>query len=218
MPHLCKYMPDPKDARRQIPDPINEPDFYAISRAYPVGGAAPEDSDQAAQVPIAAAAPMLPPVASVLPTMNAVVMIPPAQGLEATNLGTRLASDVSGLGTTAPPAKRLAVPGDFLGQTTFGMPQPLPTVIQRIDGGNTEGSTGGSPFEAALRHNALLALQAQQPQEKQPQQLQEKQSQQLQEKQPQQLQGQQQLLQTSLGANSTPSTIAEYLRLQSHFH
>jgi hypothetical protein len=34
--YLCKYMPEPKDSRRQIPDPDNEPDFEAISRMYPV--------------------------------------------------------------------------------------------------------------------------------------------------------------------------------------
>lgn len=36
MIHLCKYMPEPKDARRQIPDPDNEPDFDSISRLYPL--------------------------------------------------------------------------------------------------------------------------------------------------------------------------------------
>jgi hypothetical protein len=36
MVHLCKYMPPPKDARRQIPDPANEPDFHAISALYPI--------------------------------------------------------------------------------------------------------------------------------------------------------------------------------------
>ena len=35
-PHLLKYMPKPKDARRLIADPVNEPDFYAISEKYPV--------------------------------------------------------------------------------------------------------------------------------------------------------------------------------------
>jgi hypothetical protein len=41
MPHLAKYMPNPKDARRQIPDPENEPNFYEISRKYPL----PDDPD-----------------------------------------------------------------------------------------------------------------------------------------------------------------------------
>lgn len=36
LPHLCKYMPKPKDARRLIPDPENEPDFYRISKMYPL--------------------------------------------------------------------------------------------------------------------------------------------------------------------------------------
>jgi hypothetical protein len=39
MPHLCKYMPDSKDARRQIPDPDNEPDLYEISEQFPFSGA-----------------------------------------------------------------------------------------------------------------------------------------------------------------------------------
>lgn len=36
MEYLCQYMPEPKDARRQIPDPLNEPNFDAISLLYPV--------------------------------------------------------------------------------------------------------------------------------------------------------------------------------------
>lgn len=36
LPHLTKYMPKPKDARRLIADPVNEPDFYAVSAEYPV--------------------------------------------------------------------------------------------------------------------------------------------------------------------------------------
>lgn len=36
MPHLCKYMPKPKNARHLTPDPDNEPDFYKLSRLYPL--------------------------------------------------------------------------------------------------------------------------------------------------------------------------------------
>jgi hypothetical protein len=36
MQYLLKYMPEPKDSRRQIADPTNEPDFESISRLYPV--------------------------------------------------------------------------------------------------------------------------------------------------------------------------------------
>jgi hypothetical protein len=36
LPHLTQYMPEPKDARRLIPDPENEPDFYEISRHFPL--------------------------------------------------------------------------------------------------------------------------------------------------------------------------------------
>jgi len=49
-PHLCKFMPKPKDARRLIPDPVNEPDFYAISAQDPLsGGSGPSGEDDAGQ-------------------------------------------------------------------------------------------------------------------------------------------------------------------------
>lgn len=38
LPHLSSYMPGPKDARRLLPDPENEPDFYKISELYPLPG------------------------------------------------------------------------------------------------------------------------------------------------------------------------------------
>jgi hypothetical protein len=36
LPHLIQYMPKPRDARRLIPDPDNEPNFYAITKQYPL--------------------------------------------------------------------------------------------------------------------------------------------------------------------------------------
>jgi hypothetical protein len=36
LPHLTKYMPEPKNSQRLIPDPDNEPDFYAISSKHPL--------------------------------------------------------------------------------------------------------------------------------------------------------------------------------------
>ena len=36
MPHLCKYMPEPKRSRRLAPDPENEPNFYQISQLFPL--------------------------------------------------------------------------------------------------------------------------------------------------------------------------------------
>jgi hypothetical protein len=36
LPHLLKYMPPGRDSRRLIPDPDHEPDFYAISRLFPL--------------------------------------------------------------------------------------------------------------------------------------------------------------------------------------
>jgi hypothetical protein len=39
VPHLAKYMPEAKDARRMIPDPDNEPDFERISKVFPLPNA-----------------------------------------------------------------------------------------------------------------------------------------------------------------------------------
>lgn len=39
LPHLCKFMPEPRDARRLLPDPEHEPDFYALAKRFPL----PED-------------------------------------------------------------------------------------------------------------------------------------------------------------------------------
>jgi len=36
MPHLCKYMPKPKNARHLVPDSENEPDFYRLSKLFPL--------------------------------------------------------------------------------------------------------------------------------------------------------------------------------------
>ena len=42
MPWLCKYMPKPKNARLLIPDPEHEPDFYTLSRLFPLPHQAPD--------------------------------------------------------------------------------------------------------------------------------------------------------------------------------
>ena len=57
MEYLCQYMPEPKDARRSIPDPGNEPDFDAISSLYPVP-----------PPPLAPPQPTIPPEHSMIPT------------------------------------------------------------------------------------------------------------------------------------------------------
>lgn len=36
LPHLTKYMPEARDARRKLPDPENEPNFDAISQRFPL--------------------------------------------------------------------------------------------------------------------------------------------------------------------------------------
>lgn len=38
IPHLAKYMPDAKDARRLNPDPENEPSLEQISQLFPLPG------------------------------------------------------------------------------------------------------------------------------------------------------------------------------------
>lgn len=38
MPWLCKYMPKPTNARHLIPDPENEPNFYNLSKLFPLAG------------------------------------------------------------------------------------------------------------------------------------------------------------------------------------
>ena len=78
-PHLTKYMPKPKDARRLIADPVNEPDFYAISEKYPVSdtNGASASANAASTKPVAGS--------------------------------PRLASTLSLAGGTMPPAKRARV-------------------------------------------------------------------------------------------------------------
>ena len=61
LPHLAKYMPESRDARRLIPCPEDEPDLAAISRAYPVPGApfpacSPAGIEEKAEPPKSAAA------------------------------------------------------------------------------------------------------------------------------------------------------------------
>jgi hypothetical protein len=44
-PHLLKHMPEPKDARRLVPDPENEPDFHAIGKLYPLESSLPPSQE-----------------------------------------------------------------------------------------------------------------------------------------------------------------------------
>jgi len=87
LPHLAKYMPEPKDARRLIPDPENEPNFYAISKKYPL----PNDPDLCKEEPDELS------VKNLVPTAPATAGAP------------RLSSDVSWLQNQIPVAKRQAI-------------------------------------------------------------------------------------------------------------
>ena len=81
MPHLTKYMPRAKDARRLLPDPENEPDFYQISQRFPL---ADEKKELAGRNALGVTA---------LPDVSLLGGQP------------RLASDVSWLASQLPPAK-----------------------------------------------------------------------------------------------------------------
>jgi hypothetical protein len=81
LPHLTKYMPEPKKSQRLIPDPDNEPDFYAISSKHPL----PDDPDFAMVKP------------------EETSKKPPKNEPAATS---RLASEASWFNDQMPPAKR----------------------------------------------------------------------------------------------------------------
>jgi hypothetical protein len=81
LPHLTKYMPEPKNSQRLIPDPDNEPDFYAISSKHPL----PDDLDFDMAKPEGT---------NKKPTKNEPVATP------------RLASEASWFNDQMPPAKR----------------------------------------------------------------------------------------------------------------
>ena len=38
LPHLLQYSPEPTEKRKLLPDPDNEPDFYEISKLFPLPG------------------------------------------------------------------------------------------------------------------------------------------------------------------------------------
>jgi hypothetical protein len=102
-------MPDPKDARRQIPDPDNEPHFDELSRLYPlpekVGGQ--------------------PKPAAALPAEPQRIRAPAPQQPEnpTSLLRARLASEA--FGNQLPPAKRLALTASLAPATT-ALPATFP--------------------------------------------------------------------------------------------
>jgi hypothetical protein len=115
MPHLCNYMPDPKDARRQIPDPDNEPHFDELSRVYTlpekVGGQ--------------------PKPAAALPAEPQRIQAPTPQqpANPASLLRARLASEV--FVNQLPPAKRLALTASLTPSTT-ALPATFPQFASAV--------------------------------------------------------------------------------------
>mmetsp|Transcript_10941 Transcript_10941/g.15416 ORF Transcript_10941/g.15416 Transcript_10941/m.15416 type:complete len:452 (+) Transcript_10941:101-1456(+) len=63
LPHLTKYMPKPKNARRLAPDPQNEPNFYKIAEMFPLprqsgaSNSSTRESVTSSAVPVAKPAP-----------------------------------------------------------------------------------------------------------------------------------------------------------------
>lgn len=168
MVHLCKYMPEPKDARRQIPDPENEPDFGAISRLYPLPSSteAPAPASDLAAVPVQAisAATSAPPAVS----HQKAGMDRNTTVAEIKNLRVRLASENPSLEMPEPKRQAVLVPGMLDGQTPERLlsqvPQPFPSSRAR----------GVSQLEAILQRNAIVsAIRDQKQKESQQQHMQE---------------------------------------------
>ena len=170
--HLCKYMPEPKDSRRQIPDPDNEPDFEAISRLYPV----PPPSLAAASLPTASSfMAALPPAAatgtsSSLATILTAMTAPPAPKIgmdrdaalaEIQSLRARLAAEPEP--STSLKRKEM----DPLAR----MPQPFPTRAKKRD--------ASAQMETLLQRNMIVATMRKEQEQKQlEEQLQQQQQQQ----------------------------------------
>lgn len=222
-------MPDARDARRLIPDPENEPDFYEISKVYPVPGGKEEDVDDdkkpAAMVnkPEAIVAskqvPLPPPeaipqVAAQAAMSQSVATLRDSQQIDAVtqlllshgnqnSLRARLASEVPWLAAQVAPAKRPAL---------LNPPQVFDAAAaQRLSEISLLSSLNRQPLPSTSALNdALLAaeLRAQQQQRQEQLLLRQLQLQQ------QQLQQQQQQQQQSPPPNQTGS-IGEWLRQQS---
>ena len=138
MPHLCKFMPEPRDARRLIPDPDNEPDFYAITKNFP-----------------------LPDMKAAAPVVN--VMAAAAVGLnpQIPSLHNRHTSDISWLMEQMPAAKRMR-------HTMSELPPNLALQLQQQNQATTPGATQQmilTQIQAQLQ--AAAAAQQQQQQQQQ---------------------------------------------------
>jgi hypothetical protein len=153
LPHLSKYMPKPKDARRQIPDPDNEPDFYEISSKYPLpdepdfgkNGDFPEmppspEPTKSAELPVQATKP----VSSGGPSRSV------ADPMHATKLGVeyigRSANSLTIQSATLPPGSRP------LGMRQF----PVQVAYPSVYGGSMPGTAVDTNQQAAI----MAALRA----------------------------------------------------------
>ena len=142
-PHLCQYMPPCKDARRLVADPLNEPNFYRISRQYPLDGEAP--AHEAVDSPLAKRA------------RSDSTALPQGLALGATSLGSPvmpvLSAPVANVVETPTPAALLGL----IGQTST-TPAPSPaTLLSLLESQNKQQET------EKQRAMLLAALLQQQP-------------------------------------------------------
>lgn len=135
MEHLCKYIVESKDTRRLLPDPESEPDFWAISRVYPLKKhtkSLPEN------VPVCAQPSVF--------THNMVLSA-------LSSLQPRLCS-TGWMEELLPPAKRL-VTQDLGRSVTFGMLPP--STVLDLNPSSSSSSTSTS-LSAALSQNRQVSL------------------------------------------------------------
>lgn len=121
MPHLSKYMPEPKEARHLTPDPEHELDFYAISRTYPL----PDDPNFASKYATAVAVPMVAAPMPPAPALYKAAVPQQQQSMVPNGLASTLASSLQSM---APPQQRQNNAPTLLQQivTRPVMQQPAP--------------------------------------------------------------------------------------------
>lgn len=141
LPHLAKYMPEGRDARRLVPDPETEPDFYSISRVFPL----PDEKQNLTASALAAASEIAPGHA-------------------------RLASQVPWI-PEGPPTKIRAVEQSKAPVAMMGMHSRMPSSLIDVSQArsallNSEIAAMSAVASAGL-HTQLLALQKQKEQQQQ---------------------------------------------------
>ena len=124
-PHLCQYMPPCKDARRLVADPLNEPNFYRISRQYPLDGEAP--AQEAVDNPPAKRA------------RSDSIALPQGLALGAASLGSPVMSVTSAPVATGVPGPTPAALLGLIGQAATAPASPSPpTLLSLLEAQNQQ--------------------------------------------------------------------------------